>query len=736
MKGKTTFLKAAALFGVCVIVMTLFSGCSGGTESSTPSSPASAEESSQSSFPQTPSSTQPEAIIESKAKVMETIYPTEDVVVADIVATEEPYGADDTGREDATKAIQKALNACAALGGGTVYLPAGQYKVTGSITIPAFVSLRGDWQDPDEGRDYGTIILAEVESVDASLPALFQLGGSAGVRGLTIYYPQQSLQEVKPYPFTFYVKGMGDGYMLQSIMDCTVINGYRGIGACVEEANAHEMLTIDNVKGTFLFRGAEAYNQADVGTWKNLTISSNYWAEAGEAFGAPDRQALETYLRKNATGLMLGDLEWTEFTNIRVSNVHTAFHIVKGKRIQFAGSLYEVDVNNCVYGIRVDDLDPRWGMLVAKSTISAGEMAVENKTEGLVKMAGVAIQGQTSGEVSRTEAELDGYTADYHKQPAKPSAFLEIVQTDRKGKTDCSQRIQEALDKVGAAGGGVVYLPGGKYRLDSPITVPAGVELRGCSSVPTREQSGNSKGTLILAYAGKDTADPDKDTALVTLNGENAGIRGVRFIYPENGVVSGVKPYPYAIRGKAQGVYAVNIGISGGYNGIDFRGCDGHFIKKLVCCCYQTAISAGGKDGYIEGCLQNGNMLYRDGCRFPGWPTSEGNIQAEVMNKVTRKNVTFIRLEEADGQKIFNTFAYGVKKFLTSKDSENTLVFNVGADNLADQGTLLDVSKGSLVAVNVMRYNGGSYVNKGSQLKLFNRLTILDKTEDTVDTTA
>jgi hypothetical protein len=87
--------------------------------------------------------------------------------------------------------------------------------------------LRGDWQDPDTGREYGTIILADVPSEDSMATGTFILGGSSGAVGLTVFYPGQSLKSVKPYPFTFYIPGtsMGnDHYMLQSIVNCSVIN--------------------------------------------------------------------------------------------------------------------------------------------------------------------------------------------------------------------------------------------------------------------------------------------------------------------------------------------------------------------------------------------------------------------------------------------------------------------------------------------------------------------------------
>ena len=65
--------------------------------------------------------------------VVDTVYPTEDVVVADIVATEAPYAVDSTGQTDCTAALQRALDDCARNGGGTVFLPVGRYLITGNI---------------------------------------------------------------------------------------------------------------------------------------------------------------------------------------------------------------------------------------------------------------------------------------------------------------------------------------------------------------------------------------------------------------------------------------------------------------------------------------------------------------------------------------------------------------------------------------------------------------------------
>ena len=49
--------------------------------------------------------------------------------VAAVVATDPPYQADVTGKTDASMVIQRAMGDVAAQGGGTVFLPAGHYRL-------------------------------------------------------------------------------------------------------------------------------------------------------------------------------------------------------------------------------------------------------------------------------------------------------------------------------------------------------------------------------------------------------------------------------------------------------------------------------------------------------------------------------------------------------------------------------------------------------------------------------
>ena len=669
--------------------------------------------------------------------IVETIYPTSDVVVATVDITKAPYNADSTGKTDITKILNKALDDVSSSGGGTVWMPAGKYLITDTITIPAYCTLRGDWQDPDVGCDYGTVILAKVKASAPLNHALFLIGGSAGVNGLTVYYPEQSLENVKKYPFTFYTTGEGSSYMLASVTNCTVINGYRGIGACVSEANAHEQFSIDNVKGTFLCTGAEVYNQADVGTWKCVSISDKYWLESPLAEGTVDADALRLYMRENTIGLILGDLEWTEFAGLYVDGCKYGIQIVKGHRIEFAGSIYDAIITNCDIGLKVDAIDTRWGMTLTNSRIEGSQESIQNNSGGIVKAVNVALSGKLggSGEITTDTAEIaKKIKVDYNVSYKKPTSNLYLYQGGVNGKEDLSSAIQSLLDKAGETGG-IVYLPGGYYRLDSPITVPEGVELRGSAGSPTREAAGTTKGTVILSYYGDGSSFKSTDKALITLN-KNAGVNGIRILYPENGPADRNLNTTYAIRGIGSGVYVVNTSISASAYGVDFAGCDNHYIKKLVTCCYFNAITVGGDGGTVEGCLQNGTVLLRmsgDLSAFCKNMISISDAGSKLFDIITRRKCQYIIINEGDGETIYNTFAYGVMDLVVNSCGTNARVVSVGGDNIGRR--LITQSDGSMTVLGSMRYNGKSYEHTKGTLNLYARLTINDKEEQSLELT-
>lgn len=672
---------------------------------------------------------------ESNPKIVETLYPTTDVVIADYIPTEMGYAVDATGLTDSTEGIQKALYDCYYAGGGTVYLPAGNYAISDTIYIPPFVTLRGDWQDPDSSDfngGYGTIISVWMEAEDEEIAGAFKMGGSAGALGLTVYYPLQSIECIMPYPYTFYVDGIGPNYMLSTIRNVTIINGYRGVGT--SSSMPHEQLQIDNVKGTFLYYGMSLANSADVGVVKRFIVNNKYWVEASaECMNAVKKSAIDGYTKKYTTGLRLGDLEWTEFSDVSIDGCKIGIHTVQGERIQFAGSMYDVTITNCEQGIVTDGMDERWGTVLASSYIEGG--IVSNK-DGKIKLCDVEVVGGITGKkadsvIADEESQLGAYEINYERTYVKPASRLLVAELADGLYTDAGPDLQNAVDQMAADGGGVVYIPAGVYRFKTPIVVPEGVEVRGCSSVATRGQRISNNGTIFYCYYGDDASNGPDDEAFITLAGKNSGVNGIQIIYPENSPKTDDINTTYTIRGKASGVYVVNTMIAASAYGVDFRKCDNHYIEGVMTTCYDNAFYLGGKGGVITGSLQNGTVLVRTSATgLVNWVV-EDEMFATLTDPILRKQCRYIQVEDASEQLIYNTFAYGVKTFVVNTNSENTRVINIGTDNLEDDSPQIQVAGGSLTGINIMRYNGYSNDLIEGTLELYNRIAINDVGEKT-----
>ncbi|MDR2686687.1 MAG: hypothetical protein LBB75_02965, partial [Oscillospiraceae bacterium] len=499
------------------------------------------------------------------------------------------------------------------------------------------------------------------------------------------------------------------------------------------EATFHEQLTLENFKGTFLSVGIASYRSSDTGTTKNVVIDPKYWAEAGGEFACDDPAALRAYMRANATGLELADLDWEQFCNVRIRGCETGVRTVKGLRESgFIGSFYDLDIRDCGVGISVESPAPH-GFSIANSYVQGDEAAIRNMDGNTLRACGVEIVGKVEGKLIQTEFESLPRNIDYYRRAPRPPARLFPVEADASGITDCAAAIQQAIDKCALSGGGVVYLSAGRYRLNSPVTLPANVELRGTAATAQREDSREDAagGAVVYAYPAfcETGAQADKAEALITLAGENAGVRGLRFVCPENRVQYAMPPSAYLIRGRAPGVYAVNISFLAPWNGIDFRNCDGHFIKKITCYALHNMAAVGGENGLVEGCLHNGNA-YRCTYDFPEWHHSEGGDFGLIFDSTSRIQTDVWRIEGARDQTVLNMISFGARTLIDAENSEGTLVVNYNADAVGHTplfwrfsvaAPALRVNGGSLIAVNELRSRGRLFeAREGARVSVCN----------------
>jgi hypothetical protein len=69
---------------------------------------------------------------------------------------------------------------------------------------------------------------------------------------------------------------------------------------------------------------------------------------------------------------------------------------------------------------------------------------------------------------------------------------------------------------------------------------------------------------------------------------------------------------------------------------------------------------------------------------------------------------------------------------IVNRDSVDTLAVNIGSDNIGSKAAQLKMESGSMVVINSMRYNGYSFGYVDGDFEVYNRITINDKTEETV----
>jgi hypothetical protein len=111
---------------------------------------------------------------------------------------------------------------------------------------------------------------------------------------------------------------------------------------------------------------------------------------------------------------------------------------------------------------------------------------------------------------------------------------------DKTGTSDVTSSFQAAIDAMHNAGGGVIYVPEGKYRFDGNLVLKEGVSLRGDFIVPGPDNA--ISGTLFEVYSGR---NDENGPAFITLRG-SARIDGIHIWYPEQ-LATAIIPYPATI---------------------------------------------------------------------------------------------------------------------------------------------------------------------------------------------
>ncbi len=245
-------------------------------------------------------------------------FSAEEKTMLEGVFSVKDFGAKADGTTDDTASIQSALDA-AAKDGGKVYLPPGKYLVKGSINVRAGVSVEGVSNAPRYNSPLtGTVILATGGRDKEDGPALFEMVDSTSVSGLTVYYPEQKVTDIRPYSWTFHLQGNDN-----TVENVTLINSYNAIRVGPEGNVRHR---IRSVYGCALRRGIFVDACTDIGRIDNVQFHGHWWW-ATEVGG--NNEIVNKYMIDNCEAFIFGRTDWEYVNNTFVFPVKIGYKFIQ-----------------------------------------------------------------------------------------------------------------------------------------------------------------------------------------------------------------------------------------------------------------------------------------------------------------------------------------------------------------------------------------------------------------------
>lgn len=245
------------------------------------------------------------------------------------------------------------------------------------------------------------------------------------------------------------------------------------------------------------------------------------------------------------------------------------------------------------------------------------------------------------------------------------------------GQTDCTAAFQKALDEAGKAGGGIVEVPAGRYRINTGLSIPHNVTLQGIFRVPPTSGPRaipDLTGSVLYAYAGRGSTNA---APFVRLAGDNAAIAGVIIAYPE-WKQSDVPPVPYPPCIESHN--SENVGIQdclllNPYEGIKLVRSARHLVRNITGYPSKRGI-------FVDECYDIGHI---ENVHF--WPFGVNYQPENPYCKWVNTNGVAFELARTDWHYVLNTFCFGYGigyKFSKSKEgSANGNFVGLGADSCA-----------------------------------------------------
>ena len=278
-----------------------------------------------------------------------------------------------------------------------------------------------------------------------------------------------------------------------------------------------------------------------------------------------------------------------------------------------------------------------------------------------------------------------------------PVAIIDVTEppysAKNDGSADATAAFTEAFHRADAAGGGVVFVPAGRYRFDGNLSIPERVTLRGEWKNP--EKGGDLEGTILMPYAGKGSEEGEP---FIKVN-RGSGVRDLSIWYPEQSAAS-VSPYPWTIHchpdgpeGRGDNTSVINVTLVNAYKGIKIgpNNNELHYIRNV----YGTPLNRGIWLSQTTDIGRLMNVHFRpehwSASGLPGAPTREA-----ILEVIQNTSSICIVMGRSDWEYIYDVtlvgFHTGVKIYKYSDHGPNGVIYGMQIDKSRIGIDLSDVS--------------------------------------------
>ena len=647
-------------------------------------------------------------------EVVSPRFPTPDVVLAETVLN--PSAA-----PDFAPLLQKAVDAVAERGGGTVYLTAGDYGLRTPVLVRRGVTIRGDYSAKAPAK--GSVLRLFGSRGDENAEPAFRMENGSGLVGLVFFYPEQSLRDPVPYPWTVRTAPDGRAGNNQTIADCTFVNSWMGIRIGPEVNECH---TFRRVRICALRTGFHIDMTTDIGRITDVVVSPKVWCSSGFP-GSPALSPLRTYLQTQDTAAAVYTRsDWEYIRGLRIDGYRTGIRFTAAE-VPTNAVLAGCDVSDCATaldfiqlnwvgvacynsrfaGIRrtaVCAKDFRSTVLFNACTLTGG--AVEVNAHGLLSfshcLVSAPIDDTSGGRIARDDD--GGLPPEAARVSPRPMVWPRpgtdfVLEADGFGASpradDNTVALQRALDAEGRnPNGGTVYLRAGYYRVRGTLKVPSGVELRGSSDVPHHTQNA---GTVLLTThgAGDEKADPFLSLA------PGSGLRGLGIWYPEQPLTEPTA-YPWAVRALGPKCWLTDVNLGNAWLGVDFatRRSDGHRLSYVSGGFYKVGVYVGNSEstGWVEDIQFNPHYMLRRPHDLPVTLRPHAHGGEIPVYPAVRSLLRGIAFRDCADEQITGTFLYAAREGLVFSGMVKARVLIHGTDT-GCRGIRLSTAEGSDVSV-------------------------------------